>query len=150
MDITDNNDVTAQNIDSETLKKKTSVRQLERELKKLEIQQAKAKEKLKKQIEKEKEKALKARARKNRNHQIYKIGALVPMVFGTSEFDRLIATDSTFIVRIAGVLENLRSAYSNQSSATAKNVLESSYSRGINVLEKNKSKQSIEQDEDNE
>ncbi len=150
MNTTDNNDRITQNLDSETVKKRASVKQLERELKKLELQQAKAKEKLQKQIEKEKEKSLKARARKNRNHQIYKIGALVPMVFGTAEFDRLIATDSTFVVRIAGVLENLRNAYSNQSSETANNVLESSYLRGIKVLEKNKTKQIIEQREDNE
>lgn len=143
MDITDN-------FDSDTVKKRASVRQLERELKKLELQQAKAKEKLQKQIEKEKERAQKARARKNRNHQIYKVGALVPMIFGTAEFDKLIATDNKFVTRLAGALVHLRDSYLNSSSAVANNVLESAYIRGTRVLEKDKSKKDIKQSESNE
>lgn len=146
MSITDNNDVATQSFDSDTVKKRSSIKQLERELKKLELQQAKAKEKLQKQIEKEKEKAIKAQARKSRNHQIYKIGALVPAIFGTAEFDKLIATDSKFIARIAGAIAHLQGCYEN-SSHDAVIVLDNAYKKGVSILEKNKNRQHSDSNE---
>lgn len=78
-----------QDINQKIETKKLTVKQLEQQLKRLEQQQLKAKEKLAKQIEREKEKEQKSQARKLRNKKIYDWGGLVPLVFGTDEFDKI-------------------------------------------------------------
>jgi hypothetical protein len=79
----------SQEINQKIETKKLTVKQLELQLKRLEQQQLKAKEKLAKQIEREKEKEQKSQARKQRNKKIYDWGGLVPLVFGTDEFDKI-------------------------------------------------------------
>jgi hypothetical protein len=83
--MTDNTQEISQKIEN----KKMTVKQLELQLKRLEQQQLKAKEKLAKQIEREKDKEQKSQARKLRNKKIYDWGGLVPLVFGTDEFDKI-------------------------------------------------------------
>ena len=78
-----------QDIEQKIETKKLTIKQMELQLKKLEQQQLKAKEKLEKQIEREKEKQQKNQARKLRNKKIYDWGALLPLVFGADEFDKI-------------------------------------------------------------
>lgn len=80
-------------IEQKIEQKKLTVKQLEHKLKQLELQQLKAKDKLTKQIEREKQKEFNSQARKQRNKKIYDWGGLIPLVFGTDEFDKL--ADST-------------------------------------------------------
>lgn len=83
--------------------KKLTVKHLELQLKRLEQQQAKAKDKLAKQIEREKDKELKSQSRKLRNKKIYDWGGLLPLVFGTEDFDK-IADNSDLKNTLIGLL----------------------------------------------
>lgn len=78
-----------EDINTKIATKKLTVKQLELQMKRLELAQAKAKDKLAKQIEREKDKELKTQARKHRNKKIYDWGVLIPLVFGTNDFDNI-------------------------------------------------------------
>jgi hypothetical protein len=92
-----------QTINQKLETKKLTVKQLELQLKRLEQQQAKAKDKLAKQIEREKDKELKSQSRKLRNKKIYDWGGLLPLVFGTEDFDK-IADNSDLKNTLIGLL----------------------------------------------